>query len=305
MEFLKRLIAGSNEGEVKRLMATVRKIEALRPQYEALTDAQLRGMTGRFRERLERGETLDQLLPDAFAAVYEAAARAIGQRAFSTQLVGAIVLHQGRIAEMRTGEGKTLTLAFAAYLNALPGKGVHAVTVNDYLARFHSEWMGKIYRFLGMSVGLVLHDLDSAARQAAYGADITYGTNNEFGFDYLRDNMVTHRERMVQRPLNFAIVDEVDSILIDEARTPLIISGQGDKSTEMYARADRFVARLREGEDADYLRDEKQKTIHLTEAGSATLQASASPLSSNPATAAAAASALMSAATTFAPATPK
>ena len=182
-------------------------------------------------------------------------------------MIGAIVLHQGRIAEMRTGEGKTLTAALPAFLNALPGEGVHIVTVNEYLARFHSEWMGKVYRFLGLTVGLIEHDMDAPARQAAYACDITYGTNNEFGFDYLRDNMVTYKERMVQRPLNFAIVDEVDSILIDEARTPLIISGRGDKPTEMYGRANQFVQRLREGEENDYVREEKEKTIVLTEEG--------------------------------------
>ena len=206
-------------------------------------------------------------MPEAFAAVREAARRVLGQRAFRVQLVGAAVMHQDRIAEMRTGEGKTLTAAIAAYLNALPGKGVHVVTVNDYLAKYHSEWMGKVYRFMGLTVGLILHDMEPDERQAAYNSDITYATNNELGFDYLRDNMVVQKERMVQRPLNFAIVDEVDSILIDEARTPLIISGQGEKSTELYQLADRFVSRLREGEENDYIRDEKEKTIILTEEG--------------------------------------
>ena len=265
MDFIVNFLRGSNEKEVRRVKPLVDKIEALEPTFQAMTDEELRGQTARFRERLSAGETLDDLLPEAFAAAREAAVRTLGQRPFRMQLVGAIVLHQGRIAEMRTGEGKTLTAALPAYLNALTGNGVHIVTVNDYLARFHSEWMGKVYRFLGLSVGLIEHDLSSEARKIAYGSDITYATNNELGFDYLRDNMATYKERMVQRALNFAIVDEVDSILIDEARTPLIISGQGDKSTEMYARADRFVQRLRSEED--YTRDEKQKTVVLTEEG--------------------------------------
>ncbi len=265
MDFIKNFLKGSNEKEVRRIKPLVDKIEALEPTFKAMTDEALRGQTARFRERLNAGETLDDLLPEAYAAVREAAVRTLGQRPFRVQLVGAIVLHQGRIAEMRTGEGKTLTAALPAYLNALTGNGVHIVTVNDYLARFHSEWMGKVYRFLGLTVGLIEHDMTSEARKIAYGADITYATNNELGFDYLRDNMATYKERMVQRGLNFAIVDEVDSILIDEARTPLIISGQGDKSTELYARADRFVQRLKNEED--YTRDEKLKTVVLTEEG--------------------------------------
>ena len=287
-DFIKKWLGGTNEKEVRRLMAIVGQINSLEPRFQAMDDKTLRAQTELFRQRHEKGETLDQLLPEAFAAVREAAVRALGQRAFDTQLLGGIVLHQGRIAEMKTGEGKTLTASFPAYLNAIPGNGVHVVTVNDYLARFHSEWMGKVYRFLGMTVGLIEHDMEAPARQAAYAADVTYATNNELGFDYLRDNMVARRERMVQRPLNFAIVDEVDSILIDEARTPLIISGAGDKSTEMYTRADRFVSRLREAKlkeeektnigglgakqpeyevPGDYLRDEKQKSVVLTEEG--------------------------------------
>ena len=266
-DFFKRILSGSNEAEVRKLMKIVDAIEAQEAKMQAMTDAELRGQTALFRERLQKGETLDDLMVDALAAVREGANRALGQRAFRVQLVGAIVLHQGRIAEMRTGEGKTLTAALAAYLNALPGEGVHIVTVNDYLAKYHSEWMGKIFRFMGLKVGLILHDMTPEERQTAYAADVTYATNNELGFDYLRDNMVVRREDMVQRPLNFAIVDEVDSILIDEARTPLIISGQGDKSTELYQQADRFVQRLREGEDKDYVRDEKEKTIILTEEG--------------------------------------
>ncbi len=264
-DFLKNLLRGSNEAEIKRLRPLLDKIDAQEPKFQAMTDEEMGGLTAHFRERLSKGETLDDLMPEAYAAVREAAMRTLGQRPFRVQLIGAIVMHQGRIAEMRTGEGKTLTAALPAYLNALSGAGVHVVTVNDYLARFHSEWMGKIYRFLGMTVGLIEHDMTSEQRKASYGADITYATNNELGFDYLRDNMATYKERMVQRGLNFAIVDEVDSILVDEARTPLIISGQGDKSTELYARADRFVQRLRNEED--YTKDEKQKTVVLTEEG--------------------------------------
>ena len=266
-DFIRKVLAGSNEAEVKKLMKIADQVDALEEKMKALSDADLRNQTVLFRNRLEKCETLDQLMPEAFAAVREAARRVLGQRAFRVQLVGAAVMHQGRIAEMRTGEGKTLTAAIAAYLNALPGKGVHVVTVNDYLAKYHSEWMGKVYRFMGLTVGLILHDMEPHERQAAYNSDITYATNNELGFDYLRDNMVVQKERMVQRPLNFAIVDEVDSILIDEARTPLIISGEGEKSTELYNLADRFVSRLREGEDKDYVRDEKEKTIILTEEG--------------------------------------
>ena len=266
-DFIKKMLSGSNEAEIKRLRKTVEEINALETHMKALSDEEMRAMTDKLRERAQAGEDLDKLLPEAYALVREAAVRTLGQRPFDTQMIGAIVLHQGRIAEMRTGEGKTLTAALPAYLNALTGKGVHIVTVNEYLARFHSEWMGKIYRFLGMSVGLVEHEMETAARQQAYQSDITYGTNNEFGFDYLRDNMVTYKERMVQRPLNFAIVDEVDSILIDEARTPLIISGRGEKSTDLYQRADQFVRRLSEGEDKDFVREEKEKAISLTEEG--------------------------------------
>ena len=264
----KKLLGGSNEAEIKKLDKIVEQIDAFEPEMQKKTDAQLREQTRIFRERLAKGETLDDLLPEAYATVREASVRTLDKRPFRVQMIGGIVLHQGRIAEMRTGEGKTLTAAMPAYLNALAGNGVHIVTVNDYLAKFHSELNGKIFRFLGMKVGLILHDMDAPERQEAYAADITYGTNNEFGFDYLRDNMVIYKERMVQRPLSFAIVDEVDSILIDEARTPLIISGQGDKSTDMYKRADLFVkGNLHEGEDKDFVRDEKQKAITLTEKG--------------------------------------
>ncbi len=263
--FIKKWLGGSNEREIKRLNETVKLVEDLEPKMQAMSDAQLRGMTDEFKRRHQSGESLDDLLPEAFAVVREGAWRVAGTKPFPVQILGGIVLHQGRIAEMKTGEGKTLTATMPAYLNAISGKGVHIVTVNDYLARFHSEWMGKIYKFLGMSVGLVLHDMEEDERQEAYNADITYATNNELGFDYLRDNMVTYRERMVQRPLNFAIVDEVDSILIDEARTPLIISGQGSKSTEIYNQADRFVRRLRVEED--YVTEEKKKVVSLTEEG--------------------------------------
>lgn len=265
MDWFRKLLGGSNDKEIKKLNRIVEQIDAFEPQIRAKTDSELRDMTRSFKARLGAGEGLDDLLPEAFAVVREAAVRTVGMRHFGVQLIGGIVLHQGRIAEMRTGEGKTLVATLPAYLNALEGKGVHIVTVNDYLARYHSEWMGKIFRFLGMSVGLITHDMEPAQRQQAYAADITYGTNNEFGFDYLRDNMVIRKENMVQRELHFAIVDEVDSILIDEARTPLIISGQGDKSTEMYTLVDRFVARLKN--EQDYTVDEKLRTVNLTDEG--------------------------------------
>ena len=262
MAFFKRILGND---PIKPLQKIADQVEALEPSYAKLTDEELRGKTQQFKQRLAQGETLDDLLPEAFAAVREASVRTTGMKHFRVQVLGGIVLHQGRISEMRTGEGKTLVATLPAYLNALEGKGVHIVTVNDYLAKRDSEWMGKIYRFLGMSVGLIVHDMDANERRANYACDITYGTNNEYGFDYLRDNMVIYKEQMVQRPLHYAIVDEVDSILIDEARTPLIISGRGDKSTEMYTRADRFVQRLK-AED-DYTVDEKMKAVTLTEAG--------------------------------------
>ena len=277
LEFIRKFLGTNNEAEIKRLKKTVDKINALEPKMKALTDDGIRDYVKDLKQKAQSGTDLDSLLPETYALVRESAVRVLGQRPFDVQLIGGIVLHQGRIAEMRTGEGKTLTATLPAVLNALTGKGVHIVTVNDYLARFQSEWMGKLYRFMGLSVGLIVHDLDAAERQIAYNSDITYGTNNEFGFDYLRDNMVTYKERMVQRELNFAIVDEVDSILIDEARTPLIISGQGEKSTDLYERANQFVARglreAKEGEDGeletpgDFLKNEKDKTISLTEEG--------------------------------------
>ena len=245
MGILDKLFGTRSEREVKRLLPTVDKIEALSDEYAALSDEALRAKTEEFKARYQSGETLDDLLPEAFAAVREASWRVLGMKPFRVQLIGGIVLHQGRIAEMKTGEGKTLVAVLPAYLNAITGEGVHIVTVNDYLARRDSEWMGKVHRFMGLSVGLIVHGLTGAERRAAYAADITYGTNNEMGFDYLRDNMALYKEDMVQRGHAFAIVDEVDSILIDEARTPLIISGQGDESTDLYRRADDFVSRLK------------------------------------------------------------
>jgi len=262
---VKKIFGDANEREIKRCLKVVERINALEPDFERLSDEQLRGKTGEFRERLTRGETLDDLLPEAFAAVREASKRTLGMRHFDVQLIGGMVLHEGKIAEMKTGEGKTLVATLAAYLNALEGKGVHVVTVNDYLAQRDSTMMGKIYTFLDLTVGCNLHGLTHAQKQEAYNADITYGTNNEFGFDYLRDNMVLYKEQMVQRPLHYAIIDEVDSILIDEARTPLIISGQAAKSTEMYYAADRFVRKLKE--DEDYTIDLKMRSVTLTEAG--------------------------------------
>jgi preprotein translocase subunit SecA len=265
MGFLEKIFGDLNAKEVKKLEQLADKIEALEVATQALSDTQLTEKTEAFKQRLEEGETLDDLLPEAFAVCREAAWRVLKLKHFRVQLIGGIVLHQGRIAEMKTGEGKTLVATLAAYLNALEGKGVHVVTVNDYLAKRDREWMGKIYEFLGLTVGCVIHGITAEERNAAYEADITYGTNNEFGFDYLRDNMVLYKEQLTQRELNFAIIDEVDSILIDEARTPLIISGQGAKSTELYQKADRFVTSLRREED--FTTEEKDKTVALTEEG--------------------------------------
>lgn len=265
MSIFQKLLGNQNDKEVKKLMKIVDQIEALEPSMKALTDEQLQSKTPEFRERLAKGETLDDILPEAFAVVREAAVRVIGQRHFNVQVLAGIALHQGRIAEMKTGEGKTLVGTLPVYLNALAGKGVHLITVNDYLAKYHSEWMGKIYNFLGMSVGLIIHGLEAPERQKAYACDITYGTNNEFGFDYLRDNMVIYKEQMVQRELNFALIDEVDSILIDEARTPLIISGIGEKSTHLYFVADTFVKGLKN--EADFSIDEKAHSVILTDDG--------------------------------------
>ena len=281
MGLITKLFGTYSERELKSIYPIVDKIEAMADEYHALTDEELRAKTPEFKARLANGETLDDILPEAFAAVREAAGRVLGLYPYRVQLIGGIVLHQGRIAEMKTGEGKTLVATLPAYLNALTGNGVHIVTVNDYLAKRDSEWMGKVHRFLGLSVGLIVHDLTSDERRAAYAADITYGTNNEMGFDYLRDNMALFSSELVQRGHAFAIVDEVDSILIDEARTPLIISGIGQKSTEMYSRTEALVARFRKkviaetdekeeedvNVDADYIVDEKAKTATLTARG--------------------------------------
>jgi len=281
MGLMKKLFGDYSSRELKAIYPIVDKIEAMADAYKAMTDAQLQAKTAEFKERLAGGETLDDILPEAFATAREAADRVLGMRPYRVQLVGGIVLHQGRIAEMKTGEGKTLVATLPAYLNALTGRGVHIVTVNDYLAKRDSEWMGKVHRFLGLKVGLIVHGLNAQQRQAAYAADITYGTNNEMGFDYLRDNMCIYSSELVQRGHAFAIVDEVDSILIDEARTPLIISGQGEKSTQLYDMAEMFVSRLKkqvvvemdnkEEEasdiDADYVVDEKAKTATLTARG--------------------------------------
>ena len=271
MGLIRRIFGDSNSREIKRIEKLVDEIEALEPAMQALSDQELQAKTPEFKERLAKGETLEDILPEAFAAVREAARRVLSMRHFRVQLIGGVVLHQGRIAEMKTGEGKTLVATLPAYLNALTGKGVHIVTVNDYLAERDSQWMGKVYKFMGLSVGLIVNDMKSSQRRESYGADITYGTNNEFGFDYLRDNMVIYKEEMVQRELNFAIVDEVDSILIDEARTPLIISGAGEKSTDMYHKADQFVVRLKN--EIDYEMDEKASTVNLTEEGVAKAEA--------------------------------
>ena len=281
MGLFSKLFGTPSQRELKSIYPIVDKIEALEEPYKALTDEQLQAKTPEFKERLANGETLDDILPEAFAACREAAWRVLGMRPYRVQLVGGVVLHQGRIAEMKTGEGKTLVATLPAYLNALAGKGVHIVTVNDYLAKRDSEWMGKVHRFMGLTVGLVIHGVTGQAKKNAYAADITYGTNNEFGFDYLRDNMAIYKQELVQRGHSFAIVDEVDSILIDEARTPLIISGQGDKSTQLYEVVDAFVAKLKcqriasvdtkEEEDpnidADYIVDEKARTVTLTARG--------------------------------------
>ncbi|WP_294175238.1 preprotein translocase subunit SecA [uncultured Selenomonas sp.] len=257
--FIKRFLGDNNDKEIKRMRGIVDVINGHEKALESLSDDALAGHTGKFKERLANGESLDDMLPEAFAVVREASRRVLGMRHFDVQMIGGICLHEGKIAEMRTGEGKTLVATLPVYLNALEGKGVHMVTVNDYLARRDSEWMGRVYRFLGLSVGLIAHDMDFPERKLAYASDVTFGTNNEFGFDYLRDNMVIHPQQMVQRDLHYAIVDEVDSILVDEARTPLIISGPGQKSTDMYAVMARAVAQLKEGED--YKLDEKQKTV--------------------------------------------
>ncbi len=283
MGLLNKIFGDYSEREIKRIKPIVEKINSLEPEMKNLSDAQLQAKTLEFKERLKKGETLEDLLPEAFATVREAGVRVLGQRAFDVQLLGAIVLHQGRIAEMKTGEGKTLTATFPLYLNALEGKGAHLVTVNDYLAKMQGEWMGKLYKFLGLSVGLVLNRMNPTDKKLAYNADITYGTNNEYGFDYLRDNMVIYKEQMVQRELHYAIVDEIDSILIDEARTPLIISGSANESSDLYKKADEFVRKLKsktlveediknyeqtqDNENYDYIIDLKAKSASLTAKG--------------------------------------
>ena len=283
MGFLSKLFKSYSEKEVGRVMPIVEKINSLEPTVEKLTDAELRAKTDEFKSRLQKGETLDDILPEVFATVREASKRVLGMRHFDVQLIGGIILHQGRIAEMKTGEGKTLVATLPVYLNALTGKGVHVVTVNDYLAKRDSEWMGKLYKFLGLTVGLVISGMTPKQKKEAYSADITYGTNNEYGFDYLRDNMVIRKEEMVQRELNYAIVDEIDSILIDEARTPLIISGTAAESSDLYSKADDFVKRLKaktiieedtkdldqaeDNEKYDYVIDLKAKSATLTEKG--------------------------------------
>src|SRR5881628_1661911 len=280
---VKKCVGSRNDREIKKIQPLVAKINDLEPRLSSLTDEQLKAQTAEFKQRFENGESLEDLLPDVFAVVRETGKRTLNMRHFDVQLIGGVVLHQGRISEMKTGEGKTLVATLPAYLNALEGKGVHVVTVNDYLARRDSEWMGRLYRFVGMTVGVIQHDLVDAERQVAYAADITYGTNNEFGFDYLRDNMKFELAHYVQRGHHFAIVDEVDSILIDEARTPLIISGPAEESTELYYEVDRIIPKLKAGEvirgdtkaedreaietTGDYIKDEKHKTVTLTESG--------------------------------------
>ena len=284
MSIFSKIFGTHSQHEVKRIIPIVDKIEALAPEFEKLTDDELKAKTPEFKARLEKGETLDDLLPEAYATVREAATRVLGMRHYRVQLIGGVILHQGRITEMRTGEGKTLVSTLPAYLNALEGKGVHIVTVNDYLAKRDAEWMGQVHEFLGLTVGVILNSMDNDERREAYNCDITYATNNELGFDYLRDNMVVYKEELVQRELHYAIIDEVDSVLIDEARTPLIISGQSGKSTKLYEACDIFVKQLTKGtakelskmdiimneeeqETGDYVVDEKDKNVNLTEEG--------------------------------------
>ena len=281
MGIFKKIFGDYSEKEVKRIMPLVEKINSLEEEISKLSDGELRNKTAEFKVRVQDGTSLDELLPEAFAVVREASKRVLGMRHFDVQLIGGIILHQGRIAEMKTGEGKTLVATLPAYLNALTGKGVHIITVNDYLAKRDSEWMGKLYKFLGLTVGLVISGMEPAEKQRAYASDIIYGTNNEFGFDYLRDNMVIYKNQAVQRELSFAIVDEIDSILIDEARTPLIISGRANKSSDLYKKANDFVKKLtpkvlveedvkdieqeEDNEKYDYIVDLKAKSATLTQ----------------------------------------
>ena len=285
MGLIQKVFGTHSQHELKRIYPIVDHIEALEPEMQKLSDEELRDKTREYKERYAKGETLDDLLPEAFATVREAAVRSIGMKHYRVQLIGGIVLHQGRIAEMKTGEGKTLVSTLPAYLNALTGEGVHIVTVNDYLAKRDAEWMGKVHEFLGLKVGVVLNDMDNDQRRAAYACDVTYVTNNELGFDYLRDNMVIYKEQLVQRGLKYAIIDEVDSVLIDEARTPLIISGQSSKSTKLYEACDILARQMERGEASgefskmnailgeeieetgDFIVNEKEKAINLTEDG--------------------------------------
>ena len=285
MNLIQKVFGTHSERELKRIESTVQAIEDLRPSMQALSDAELAGKTEEFKKRLSAGETLDDLLPEAFAVVREAARRVLNMEHYRVQLIGGIILHQGRIAEMKTGEGKTLVSTLPAYLNALEGKGVHIVTVNDYLAKRDAEWMGEVHKFLGLSVGVVLNSMKSEERREAYNCDITYVTNNELGFDYLRDNMVIYKAQLVLRTLHYAIIDEVDSVLIDEARTPLIISGQSGKSTKLYEVCDILAKQMKRGEDmqdlskmdaimgvereetGDFIVNEKDKVVNLTAQG--------------------------------------
>ena len=285
MNVFSKVFGTRSQREVKRIMPLVEKTESYQPEMQKLTDEQLRDKTREFKKRLAEGETLDDILPEAFATVREAAKRVLGMEHYRVQIIGGIILHQGRIAEMKTGEGKTLVSTLPAYLNALEGKGVHIVTVNDYLAKRDAEWMGKVHEFLGLTVGVVLNDMKQDERRAAYGCDITYVTNNELGFDYLRDNMVIYKEQLVQRDLHYCIIDEIDSVLIDEARTPLIISGQSGKSTKLYEVCDILAQQLERGEAShemtkmaaimgeevietgDFVVNEKDKIVNLTEQG--------------------------------------
>ena len=285
MGLIEKIFGTHSENELKRIYPIVDHIESLESEMQALSDAQLRDKTREFKQRLSEGETLDDILPEAYAAVREASVRTLGMRHYRVQLIGGVILHQGRIAEMKTGEGKTLVSTLPAYLNALEGKGVHVVTVNDYLAKRDAQWMGQVHEFLGLTVGVVLNEMENEERRKAYDCDITYVTNNELGFDYLRDNMVVYKKQLVQRGLNFAIIDEVDSVLIDEARTPLIISGQSGKSTKLYEACDILARQLIKGEASgefskmnailgeeieetgDFIVNEKEKNINLTEDG--------------------------------------
>ena len=290
MSIIDKIIGTHSERELKRIRSTVDAIEAMQPKMQALSDEELRGKTEEFKKRLADGETLDDIMPEAYATVREAGKRVLGMEHFRVQLIGGVILHQGRIAEMRTGEGKTLVATLPSYLDALEGKGVHVVTVNDYLAKRDAEWMGKIHEFLGLTVGVVLNSMNAEERRAAYNCDITYVTNNELGFDYLRDNMAIYKEQCVLRGLNYAIIDEIDSILIDEARTPLIISGQSDKSTKLYEACDILAKQMTRGEDmedlskmdaimgiereetGDFIVNEKDKIVNLTEQGVAKVE---------------------------------